>query len=239
MISIINCLARNQGPSGDGLGLKDTDGFEADGNRILANRVGVYVDNSPTDLRVEHYFTNNVIAYNEIGLQFLPSVTRNNFSGNIIADNGKQVSVEGGGSFRGNKWAIEGRGNHWGDYAGFDADGDGIGDIPYRIEDLFGALTDRNPALNFFAGTPAARAMDLAAKAFPLLRPEPRVIDDAPLVNAPEVVPVPGAELPPNSVWTLVGAIALLGVAAGLIAASGAFASSTGRRRRPETEAPT
>lgn len=230
-------MARNVGPSGDGLGLKDTDGFEATGNRILANRIGIYVDNSPTDLGIHHYFRQNVIAFNEIGLQFLPSVQRNVFTENVISDNAKQVSVEGGGAFHGNQWSLDGRGNHWGDYAGFDSDGDGIGDVPYRIEDLFGTLTDREPALNLFTGTPASRAMDLAARAFPLLRPDPKVVDDAPLINAPPIPPVRGAEVQPRSPWTLLVALALVAAAAALVAGSGAFGSHR-RPKRDHVEAP-
>lgn len=230
-------MARNVGPSGDGLGLKDTDGFEATGNRILANRVGLYVDNSPTELGIHHYFRENMIAFNEIGLQFLPSVQRNVFTDNVITDNAKQVSVEGGGAFHGNDWSLDGRGNHWGDYAGFDSDGDGIGDVPYRIEDLFGTLTDREPALNLFTGTPASRAMDLAARAFPLLRPDPKVVDDAPLIHAPPIPPVRGAEERPRSAWALLVAVALVVAAAALVASSGAFAGPRRSRRKP-VEAP-
>lgn len=180
-----NTFAENNGPSGYGLGLKDMDGVTAVDNRFIANRVGVYLDNSPWSAGVWQSFTHNLFAYNEIGVQFLPSVKRNVFSENAFVDNTEQVGVQGTGAFSGNDWAAGGVGNYWSDFSGYDADRDGIGDIAYKLDDLYSEMADDHPELRFFTNTPAARAVDQAALMFPVLRPRPKVEDPSPLVMMP------------------------------------------------------
>lgn len=212
-----NLITGSRGPSGYGIGLKDMDGVRVTGNHIVSNRVGLYLDNSPATPGVEHEISGNLFAYNEIGALFLPSVRGNLLVGNAFVDNGEQVGVQGSGNFYGNNTFTEGeRGNHWSDFAGYDADGDGIGDLPYESADLFSTLTDKNPELHFFDATPASEAIDLAGKMFPAFKPRPKLTDTAPLLEIPElanpvVVPVPG-----TTGATAASAMLMLGVAAGL-----------------------
>jgi nitrous oxidase accessory protein len=92
----------------------------------------------------------------------------------------------------GNRWSAEGRGNFWSDYAGYDANGDGIGDRPYRAWSAFAALRDRQPALDLFRFTPAQQALDAAGRLFPLVRPEALIEDPAPLMVPPTAMPTTG-----------------------------------------------
>jgi hypothetical protein len=84
-----------------------------------------------------------------------------------------------------NRWASGGRGNHWGDYTGFDARGDGVGDVPYRRADLLEDLAGRAPALRAFLFTPAHLALETAARLVPLAEREAIVMDPAPLMRPP------------------------------------------------------
>jgi nitrous oxidase accessory protein len=177
-----NVLWANRGPSGYGLAIKETDGVVVEQNLIHYNRVGIYIDNSPLSPAIENRIVGNWISYNDTGLLLTPATRRNRIAGNTILENLETVAVSGGGRLVDLEWAEGGRGNFWSDYAGYDADGDGIGDIPYRDEPLFESMTDRYPILQFFRFSLAATAIDLAARAVPLFRPEPRVTDPAPLV---------------------------------------------------------
>lgn len=178
-----NVFSRNRGPSGYGLGLKDMERIVAEENAFVANRVGAYLDNSPHAIGVYDDFTRNVFAYNDIGLAFLPNVKRNRFTDNAFIENLQQVAVIGTGDFGGNEFTINGRGNYWSDYAGFDLDGDGAGDLPYEAASLFDNLIEREPMMRLFLHSPAQQAIDLAARAFPAVRPRPRFADTAPLMQ--------------------------------------------------------
>jgi nitrous oxidase accessory protein len=82
-------------------------------------------------------------------------------------------------------WTIGGRGNYWSDYTGYDADGDGVGDLAYRPEPAFaGALAD-SPTLRLFQFTLAQEALDMAAEMFPVYQYDPVFEDSAPLMSAP------------------------------------------------------
>lgn len=193
-----NLLQDNHGPSGYGLGLKDVDDVVVEGNRMISNRLGVYVDNSPVSSDAFVRFDNNLFAYNEIGANLLPLVQRNTYSRNIFQDNGEQVAIQGGGELVGNRWSDEdGRGNFWSDYAGFDADGDRVGDIPYKSISLYENLMALYPELRLFQLSPAADALDFAATAFPIFQPRAKMTDDRPLMAPPALPVVPGLSRPP------------------------------------------
>ncbi len=226
-----NLIAHNRGPSGYGLGLKDMDAVTAEENVLLANRVGIYLDNSPQRADSPGRLHRNVLAFNDIGLAFLPSVRHNRFSENSFIENVEQIAILGGGELLGNDFAPHGTGNYWSDYAGFDADADGVGDVPYRAMSLFESLIDREPKLRLLLYSPVQQALDLAARALPVVRPAPKITDPAPRMRPIE----PNLELhQAASPWP----IGSLG--AGLLSAIGllwSWCSRPGRHGR-HSEAP-
>ena len=216
-----NLMLENRGPSGYGLGLKEVDRTLIEGNGFVSNRIGIYNDLSP--LRPENTveLADNLFAYNEIGLLFLPNVRRNFFSGNNFVDNAEQVNISGGGELAGNEWSVDGRGNYWSDYVGFDADRDGVGDLPYATRSLYESMLAKHPELRLFQHSPAADALDLAAKAFPIFAPRPIMADPDPLtapVQAPPLPLAPGMEAPAPLAGGLASA-AMLGLALAVLAA--------------------
>ncbi len=211
-----NIFADNRGPSGYGIGLKAMDGVEATDNLFSNNRVGMYFDNSPWSVDVSQHFTHNAFAHNDIGLLFNPSVKRNYFSQNSFIDNLEQVGVTGSGDFKENDFTVNGQGNFWSDYTGYDANGDNLGDLPYVSKSLFENMMDKNPQLRLFQLSPAQQAIDMAARAFPIFEPKPKFADDAPLMTPV----IPAITLPPANptgpMWAI--AVSLLAIAGTTIA---------------------
>jgi nitrous oxidase accessory protein len=207
-----NVLYDNHGPSGYGIGLKDAVNVAAIGNRLVSNRVGLYVDNSPPEPKATVRFERNLLAYNEIGIELLPNVKRNIYVNNSFLENGEQVTIAGGGDAAANQWSLAGQGNYWSDYVGFDADGDRVGDLPYRSQRLFEELTQQHPELRLFQGSPATAALDLAARAFPIFQPRPMFTDEHPLLAPPTLPVVIG--LPTAPVFAnLIAALGIIGLA--------------------------
>lgn len=221
-----NVMADNFGPSGYGVGLKDMDDVRIEDNRFISNRIGVYFDNSPGSMNAQGWVEGNLFAYNRVGMMFQPSVKRNQMSMNTFIDNVEQVGITGSGDLAGNDWSVAGVGNYWSDFAGYDADRDGIGDMAYRGQDLYNSIADGHPELTFFQETPAAKAISLAAQMFPILRPKPIIEDAYPLVDRPVLVPLTitaqGSSTP---------ALAL--ISALMVMAGGAVVAFPSRRRHP------
>jgi len=82
-------------------------------------------------------------------------------------------------------WALNGRGNYWSDYRGYDADGDGVGDKPYLPEPPFAGQLAENPGLRLFQYTLAQQAIDLGADLFPVYQYKAVLEDEGPLMEPP------------------------------------------------------
>lgn len=212
---VSNSLSNNAGATGGGLGMKDVDGALVEGNRFVNNQTGIQIDTSPREPNIEHYFIGNVIAFNDIGIALQPAVRNNTFIDNAFIDNTEHVNVLGRGELKGITWAEEGSGNFWSDYAGYDADGNGIGDLPYVSQQLFDSLLSDHPELRLFAYSPASMAIDFAAKAFPSFRPAVKFEDPYPLMSATASPYLPSIEGESESRRVMLGVsgVAALGMA--------------------------
>jgi nitrous oxidase accessory protein len=173
-----NLSLGHRGPSGYGIGLKDTDNAQIVENVIADNSVGAFIDNSPSESNSSVLFRRNLFAYNETAVLMFPSVRGDVFTENSFIENFEQVGIAGGGEPHGNSWTQ----NYWGDYLGYDADNDGIGDLVYKSERLFEHLIDRHPQLRLFLYSPAIQAIEFAARALPIFKPQPKLTDPRPLM---------------------------------------------------------
>jgi len=179
---INNWVQNNRGPSGYGIGLKEADNARVEGNWLIGNRVGLYLENAPLSPERPNYLVNNLVAQNDEGVVLTAATHDNHISDNDFRDNLQQVASSGSGSLSANQWTVAGRGNYWSDYPGYDNNRDRIGDLPYAPVRVFEGWMDRQPDLRWFWFTPAATAVDAAARAFPLSAAEPILVDDHPMM---------------------------------------------------------
>ncbi len=178
-----NVLAGARGAAGMGLGFKESDAVRVRGNWLVANTTGVYLDYTPRTPADPAVFEGNVFALNDVALRLHSAERGAIFHANDFRDNAETVTVDGGGD----ALACDVRGNHFSDYEGYDLDGDGVGDVPYRVSALSSELADEHPALQFFHGTAAMQLVDAIAHAIPVLDGRTILADAAPRVRAPEV----------------------------------------------------
>jgi len=178
-----NAFSFSSGPSAYGLLLKDADDVFIVGNRFVHNTTGLFFDGAPQSRGGRVDVRGNLIARGDVGIALQPASRGVRFWENALIGNRTQVEVVGGGSAEANEWSVGGRGNYWSDAAVYDADGDGLSELPYRLESTYEDLAARHPALAFYAGTAGADAIDTAARLFPIFAPRPRLADMHPLVR--------------------------------------------------------
>lgn len=171
-----NLLAASAGAAGIGLGVKESGNLLAEDNLILRNTIGAYFDTSPLYVDEHNLLVRNAIRLSDTAVVFHSSQLRNIFRDNSLRDNLRQVRVEGGGDALGVRW----EGNDWGDYAGYDLDRDGYGDVPYELRSLSSQLTAAFPDLDLFRGAPALMLLDAVSHILPLFQPRLLVRDPRP-----------------------------------------------------------
>ncbi|MFW2438096.1 MAG: nitrous oxide reductase family maturation protein NosD [Arenicellales bacterium] len=172
-----NTIAHASGVTGVGIGFKETSDVTVEGNRILYCASGLYIDVSPFQPDTINTFSNNLIAYNGIGIRFLNDWTGNEFRANRFIDNLTQVVVSSGMTANRNLW----EGNHWSDYEGFDEDQNEIGDTAYELYVYADRIWKDLPYAQFFKGSPLLEVMDFLERLAPFTEPHILVRDETPV----------------------------------------------------------
>jgi len=170
-----NVFIHNRGFSSFGILFQECNEILAEDNFIVDNATGIFME----ALR-NTTFRRNTIANNDVALKVFSNsdanvITENNFINNLspLQLVGKRTTT---------RWSENGRGNFWSDYAGYDLNEDGRGDVPQKIQNVFEYMEGNHPRLRFYLESPAARALAVAEKTFPILRGSSEV-DEAPLMK--------------------------------------------------------
>ncbi|MEW6337756.1 MAG: nitrous oxide reductase family maturation protein NosD [Acidobacteriota bacterium] len=177
-----NRFVNNRGFASVGLLFKNCDDVVAEDNLIADNARGIFLEGS-----YRNSFRNNLVMASDTAIVLYDSCGGVRFEGNAFEGNLTPLTLVG----RRTDTAFTG--NFWSDNDEPDLDGDGRSDLPYRLSNVFDHLRGNLTAADLMALGFAGRVLATAEQAFPVLRAVP-VVDDRPLVRAPELAEVPGRE---------------------------------------------
>ena len=169
-----NAFNDSQGPSMQGLLLKDITDSVVKRNTLTRNTTGVLADNSSRN-RVEE----NLFVQNGRALEVFGNAQKNKFHGNIFFRNTFDVAT----NTRDNTNDYDG--NYWDRYQGFDLDRDGRGDVPHSPVQIFSFWVSKYPELSLLAGSSMLNFLEIMEKAFPVLTPS-TLKDKTPLMRRPQ-----------------------------------------------------
>ncbi len=176
-----NVISHSNGPTGMGIGFKESSGTLIEGNEIIYCSLGISSDLSPYQPDSEIVLKNNRIAYNGVAIAFNSDMTGWVVHGNSFVGNISNVSVSGSGSEKRNDW----RGNFWDDYQGFDRNNDGHGDTTYDLYAYADRIWMEIPQASFFKVAPALEVLDFLERLAPFSSPTLILRDEKPLFNNP------------------------------------------------------
>lgn len=166
-----NVFEHNWGASSYGLLLKDIRDSEIRGNHFRRNTVGIYAEGSNRIVVEENEFTGNGYAVRIMANSMDNTFRRNNFVGNSfdVVTNSRQ-------SF--NTFDE----NYWGEYGGYDLDGNGVGDVPHHPVRLFALLVEKAPPAIVLLNSLFVTLVDTAERVMPVFTPE-TLVDGNPLMG--------------------------------------------------------
>jgi nitrous oxidase accessory protein len=204
-----NVFAHCRGFRAYGILLQSVNYCRATDNLILDNTRGIFFDDA-------NYcsFLENDIVQNDLALQIKASCEENSFVGNNFISNLAHCMLDASIVDR-TYWSKDGKGNFWSDYDGYDLDGNGVGDIPHELQDVFEYIESNHPAIRFYLYSPASQLLTAAEKRIPILR-KSQIQDPYPLfsINGKNRVPwensredSPGVSISFVAIWLVVAGL--------------------------------
>jgi nitrous oxidase accessory protein len=161
---------RAWGNTDHGIMLRTIQDSVIEGNIVAGNHRGFFVyDAEYNTLR------GNLIVDNEIGVHLWAGSIHNDVDGNDFVHNREPVRYVGA---HDEPWGLH-QGNYWSNYLGWDRDGDGRGDVPYRANDAVDRIVWRYPVAKLLMDSPAVQTLRLVSEQFPLLQ-VPSIVDAKP-----------------------------------------------------------
>ncbi len=158
-----NAFIHNRGFSSFGILFQGTEGCLAEDNIIADNAVGLFLE-----AHSHSVFRRNLVAGNDVALEMFSSADGNTFEANNFIDNLSPLQIVGKSTTT--RWNGESLGNYWSEYDGYDLDGDGIGDLPFKIQNVFEHLEGNFPRLRIYLMSPASQALAFAENGFPVIQ---------------------------------------------------------------------
>lgn len=156
-----------------GILFRDATKCVIEGNHLERNGQGMFFFSS-----TENEISHNMFLHNEIGAKIWAGTVRNQVHSNAFVGNANQLFYVGTTDLN---WGKTG-GNYWSDYVGWDHDGDGLGDRPYRLDSFTSRTIHKYPAAVLLMRSPALELLAHLEERLPLLR-VPTVVDWKPMIG--------------------------------------------------------
>lgn len=165
-----NTFHYNWGMASYGLLLKEIYDAEIENNYFEQNTIGINVENCS---RVN--YTNNHFVRNGWAVKFSGGCYANVFELNNFMNNSFDLSYKS----KLNDNTFEG--NYWSEYAGYDLDKDGIGDVPYRPVKLFSYVVNKTPEALVLLRSLFVDIINFSEKVSPVFTPTD-LVDNKPIM---------------------------------------------------------
>lgn len=123
----------------------------------------------------------NHFERSNLGIHLTAGSEDNKISDNAFVGNEQQVKYV---ATRTQEWSVEGRGNYWSDYLGWDRNNDGLGDMYYEPNDNVDRLLWMYPQVRLLMNSPAIELLRWVQQAFPVIKMQ-GVRDSYPLMKLP------------------------------------------------------
>ncbi|TLP80184.1 nitrous oxide reductase family maturation protein NosD [Maribacter sp. ACAM166] len=166
-----NTFKKNWGTTSFGILLKEINDAEIIGNTFEENTIGINVEGSN---RIK--YNNNNFIRNGWAVKILGACYENTFSNNNFLHNSFDLSYNS--KLNDNVFDS----NYWSDYAGYDLDKNGIGDIPYRPVKLFSYIVNKTPETIVLLRSLFMDIIDFSEKVSPVFTPD-NLLDANPLMK--------------------------------------------------------
>ena len=156
-----NTFKLNWGTASYGLLLKEIYDAEIKNNTFEQNTIGISADGSTRVNIEENNFINNGWAIKFLGACYSNKLLRNNFISNSFG-----IAYKG--MLNSNVFDK----NYWSEYAGYDLDKDGIGDIPFRPVKLFSYVVNKTPETIILLRSLFVDIINFSEKVSPIFTPD-------------------------------------------------------------------
>jgi len=166
-----NKFLHNWGSASYGLLLKEIYDAEIEDNVFEQNTIGISVDGS-TRINYKH----NDFLRNGWAVKIIGACYDNVFSENNFLNNALDLSYNS--KINSNRF----ENNYWSEYAGYDLDRDGIGDVPYRPVKLFSYIVHNTPETIILLRSLFVDIINFSEKVSPVFTPD-NLLDNNPLMK--------------------------------------------------------
>ncbi|MDF1547031.1 MAG: nitrous oxide reductase family maturation protein NosD [Bacteroidales bacterium] len=166
-----NKFIKNWGSSSYGLLLKEIYDAEITDNLFEQNTIGIHAEGSTRINYKKNNFINNGWAIKISGACYTNKFTKNNFVSNAF-------DVSYNSKLNDNVFDN----NYWSEYAGYDLDKNGIGDVPFRPVKLFSYIANKTPETIVLLRSLFIDIINFSEKVSPVFTPD-NLLDNNPLMQ--------------------------------------------------------